>query len=333
MARNTLINSTISHRVGIRNISDYSPFGVLLPERTVESAFFRLGFQGQEHDDEVKGEGNSVNFKYRMHDPRVGRFFAVDPLSHNFPYNGLYNFSENKVIAFIELEGLQTTPSNSRSGNARYMYQNGGSTRVWVVGNSTQWRVNRGNLRPSTIVPRTEVEIDIDKNQLKPIIELMNHVVDDWDLKTFTYKPRVPVPDKFQGDIEIVEYNYNYNGTKFHLVDGMTIDFTSPEDRMAWENLEKDFYVQLNEEVDRRLQELGYDQKKCIPCVGGSTTDGNGNVIVGNNKTNEASPQLREAVTKWVKMEMGSSPMEKLIQDIKTKGTRTESVLKETIMQ
>ena len=68
---------------------------------------YRYGFQGQEMDDEIKGEGNSVNYKFRMHDPRVGRFFAVDPLSHTFPYNAPYNFSENNVIAGIELEGAE----------------------------------------------------------------------------------------------------------------------------------------------------------------------------------------------------------------------------------
>jgi RHS repeat-associated protein len=94
-------------RVGMRNISDYSAFGVLLKERTVEGADFRTGFQGQEHDDEVKGEGNSVNFKYRMHDPRVGRFFAVDPLSKSYPWNSSYSFSENRVIDGVDLEGLE----------------------------------------------------------------------------------------------------------------------------------------------------------------------------------------------------------------------------------
>ncbi len=107
MACNTLINSTILHRVGIRNISDYSPFGVLLKERTIETANFRYGFQGQESDDEVKGEGNSINYKYRMHDPRIGRFFAVDPLEMNFPHNSPYAFSENRVIDAVEMEGLE----------------------------------------------------------------------------------------------------------------------------------------------------------------------------------------------------------------------------------
>jgi RHS repeat-associated protein len=94
-------------RVGMRNISDYSPFGVLLIERATESSFYRKGFQGQEHDDEVKGEGNSVNFAYRMHDPRVGRFFAVDPLARQYPHYSPYSFSGNKVIAYGELEGLE----------------------------------------------------------------------------------------------------------------------------------------------------------------------------------------------------------------------------------
>lgn len=40
---------------------------------------YSYGFQGQEKDDEVKGEDNSINYKFRMHDPRLGRFFAVDP--------------------------------------------------------------------------------------------------------------------------------------------------------------------------------------------------------------------------------------------------------------
>ena len=66
----------------------------------------------------MKGEGNSVNYKYRMHDPRIGRFFAVDPLSSEYPHNSTYAFSENRVIDGVELEGLEylsvkTVHSNS----------------------------------------------------------------------------------------------------------------------------------------------------------------------------------------------------------------------------
>jgi hypothetical protein len=42
-----------------------------------------------------------------MHDPRVGRFFAIDPLFRKYPHNSPYAFSENRVIDAIEFEGLE----------------------------------------------------------------------------------------------------------------------------------------------------------------------------------------------------------------------------------
>src|SRR5690606_17456216 len=68
----------------------------------VKAGGYRYGFQGQEKDDEIKGSGNSVNYTYRMHDPRLGRFFAVDPLTPQYPHNSPYAFSENRVIDGIE---------------------------------------------------------------------------------------------------------------------------------------------------------------------------------------------------------------------------------------
>ncbi len=76
-------------------------------EVQVYAESYRYGFQNQEKDDEIKGAGNSVNYKYRMHDPRVGRFFAVDPLASKYPWNSTYAFSENRVLDAIELEGLE----------------------------------------------------------------------------------------------------------------------------------------------------------------------------------------------------------------------------------
>lgn len=42
-----------------------------------------------------------------MHDPRVGRFFAVDPIEIKYPANSPYAFSQNIVIHAIELEGAE----------------------------------------------------------------------------------------------------------------------------------------------------------------------------------------------------------------------------------
>ncbi len=99
-ADNTLSAKVVSY-------NNYYPFGMPQPNRNFDSQEYRYGFQGQEKDSELKGEGNSINYKYRMHDPRIGRFFAVDPLFKSFSYNSPYAFSENDVIASIELEGLE----------------------------------------------------------------------------------------------------------------------------------------------------------------------------------------------------------------------------------
>ncbi len=42
-----------------------------------------------------------------MSDNRIGRFFAVDPLSKKYPNNSPYAFSENRLIDGGELEGLE----------------------------------------------------------------------------------------------------------------------------------------------------------------------------------------------------------------------------------
>ncbi|MEN9301662.1 MAG: hypothetical protein RL264_91 [Bacteroidota bacterium] len=85
-----------------------------LDGRTISGESYRYGFQNQEKDDELKGAGNSVNYKYRMHDPRVGRFFSVDPLASKYPWNSTYAFSENRVIDCIELEGLEAWEVKNR---------------------------------------------------------------------------------------------------------------------------------------------------------------------------------------------------------------------------
>jgi RHS repeat-associated protein len=78
-----------------------------MPGRNYNTGDYRYGFQGQEKDDEIKGTGNSINYKYRVHVPRLGRFLSLDPLAREYPYNSPYAFSENRVIDCIELEGLE----------------------------------------------------------------------------------------------------------------------------------------------------------------------------------------------------------------------------------
>ncbi|NHN27995.1 hypothetical protein FIA58_020135 [Flavobacterium jejuense] len=93
-----------------------SSFGMTLPGRTHSSTAYRYGFQGQEKDDELKGEGNSLNYTFRMHDPRVGRFLSLDPLAPQYPHNSPYAFSENRVIDGVELEGKEFKVTKTDKG-------------------------------------------------------------------------------------------------------------------------------------------------------------------------------------------------------------------------
>jgi RHS repeat-associated protein len=93
--------------------TDYYAFGSSMPGRTFQGEEYRYGFQNQEEDDETE----YVNYKYRMHNPRTGRFFAVDPLASKYPYNSPYAFSENRVFDGIELEGLEWKPTKDKEGN------------------------------------------------------------------------------------------------------------------------------------------------------------------------------------------------------------------------
>tara|TARA_R110002072_G_scaffold302976_1_gene490573 strand:- start:23686 stop:25380 length:1695 start_codon:yes stop_codon:yes gene_type:complete len=132
------------YQVGIVNIADYSPFGVQLDGRTIENGSYRYGFGGMEGDNEVKWNGNSVNYKYRMHDPRIGRFFAIDPLSPDYPWNSPFAFSENVVINSIELEGLERVEAIF-AGNLSKITEEGTSQAPYSL--AMQYDMNTGQIK------------------------------------------------------------------------------------------------------------------------------------------------------------------------------------------
>jgi hypothetical protein len=108
---------------------------MLVPNRHSEDEY-RYGFQGQEKDDEIKGEGNSLNYTFRMHDPRVGRFFAVDPLFKSYPSNSPFSFSENRLIDSGELEGLERYYKADSKGKSVYYGQVGKSDEIRILNSS-----------------------------------------------------------------------------------------------------------------------------------------------------------------------------------------------------
>jgi len=87
----------------VLSFSDTYPFGMSM--RSFNPNATRYGFQGQEKENDVIEGGFA--FKYRIHDARIGRFLSIDPLSPDYPHYTPYSFSGNKVIQYVELEGLE----------------------------------------------------------------------------------------------------------------------------------------------------------------------------------------------------------------------------------
>jgi len=77
---------------------------------------YRFSFNGKEHDDEIKGSGNSIDYKERIYDPRLGRFLSVDKLTSTYPFYTTYQFAGNMPIIAIDLDGLEPKYMISENG-------------------------------------------------------------------------------------------------------------------------------------------------------------------------------------------------------------------------
>jgi RHS repeat-associated protein len=97
--------NVLYYEADVHFASDYYPFGMQMKERTFAAQEYTYGFNGQEQDGELMD--GAVVFKYRIHDPRIGKFLSVDPLAPEYPWYTPYQFAGNEVISHIELEGAE----------------------------------------------------------------------------------------------------------------------------------------------------------------------------------------------------------------------------------
>ncbi|HTN36795.1 MAG TPA: hypothetical protein VL053_06945 [Arachidicoccus sp.] len=93
----------------ILEANSYYPFGLeqktIGLEATGNLHNYKNTFQNQEYNEDLGA--NIYEFKYRVHDPQIGRFWQIDPLTDKYVYNSTYAFSENKVTTRMEMEGLE----------------------------------------------------------------------------------------------------------------------------------------------------------------------------------------------------------------------------------
>jgi RHS repeat-associated protein len=110
-------NLQVTHIQGaLLEETHYYPFGLVMSGISSKAAGLiqnkEKTFQGQRFDDDLGL--NWVQFKWRNHDPQIGRFIEIDPLSEKYVYNSTYAFSENKVTGHVELEGLEAAPTEDK---------------------------------------------------------------------------------------------------------------------------------------------------------------------------------------------------------------------------
>lgn len=108
-----IVHQKNNNTLQVTQASDYYPFGLSYNNYQAErikndlttAQKNRYGFQGQELQNDL--DLGWSQFKWRNHQPDIGRFFNVDPLADKYVYNSPYAFSENHLVAHRELEGLE----------------------------------------------------------------------------------------------------------------------------------------------------------------------------------------------------------------------------------
>ncbi|WP_262511502.1 RHS repeat-associated core domain-containing protein [Deminuibacter soli] len=114
--------------------TDYYPFGMEMPGRVYSGGKYRYGFNGKENDNEMKGEGNNLDFGDRLYDSRVGRWLSVDAKAKKYTAWSPYNFGLNNPVENIDPNGNDVIPSNLKV----YRYSDGSIKVVGVVKISIQ---------------------------------------------------------------------------------------------------------------------------------------------------------------------------------------------------
>jgi hypothetical protein len=99
----------------ILTANDYYAFGSQLAGRGyVAGGKYRYGFNGQEKDDEVYGEGNLNTAEFWEYDTRLGRRWNVDPVVK--PWESSYAVFYNNPICINDILGLDGKFNKDESG-------------------------------------------------------------------------------------------------------------------------------------------------------------------------------------------------------------------------
>ena len=155
---------------------DYYSGGMVMPERSFSYENYGFGFNGKLKDDEVKGSGNSYDFSERIYDPRLSKWFSIDPNFKNYPNFSPYLAFESNPIVFVDPDGR----------DARY------------------------SINGNTITISTTIYIYGPGVTESKALEVQNEIMSTWGLQNFTYKGEYNI--KFDVKVQNIDFkNDNFS--------------------------------------------------------------------------------------------------------------------------
>jgi muramidase (phage lysozyme) len=106
--------------------------------RGYSSEAYRFGFNGNEKDDEVKGDDNHLSFGDFGCDPRLGKRWNIDPLTLKYPSHSPFSVFNDNPIFFIDPTGMMAEdPGDIYSSDGRHLKNDGKvDEKVYVVDKS-----------------------------------------------------------------------------------------------------------------------------------------------------------------------------------------------------
>jgi RHS repeat-associated protein len=93
---------------------------------------YRYGFNGKELDK----ESNLQDYGMRIYNPELCKFLSVDPISDEYPWLTPYQFSSNRPIECVDIDGLE-------GGNSTRGYINNGNQTYYSYRQSQTTRLRR----------------------------------------------------------------------------------------------------------------------------------------------------------------------------------------------
>lgn len=114
------IRTTVDMNGNVVGYDDYYPFGLAMPERSVNTSNPNddYKFTGYEKDDEGFAPGKGIyHANARGYDPVLGRFMQIDPLADQFPGWTPYHYTHNNPVRYIDPLGTDTVEVRQESGD------------------------------------------------------------------------------------------------------------------------------------------------------------------------------------------------------------------------